>query len=91
MAVSTTTPPSPGRGLTVRAEIARQYDDVLTPAVWLALEALAPLDLDRKRLMRERIERRAARARGDGNGRHTQVATQGARIHFDAFSFCFIH
>ena len=63
MAVSTTTPQSPGRDLSVRAEIAQRYADVLTPAAWRALEALAPLDDDRKRLMRERIERRAARAR----------------------------
>ena len=63
MAVITTTPPSSGRGLSVRADIAQRYADVLTPAVWRALEALASLDDDRKRLMRERIERRAARAR----------------------------
>ena len=63
MAMSTTTPPPPGRGLTVRAEIGQRYADVLTPAVWQALEALAPFDDDRRRLMRERIERRASRAR----------------------------
>ena len=63
MAVNTTTPQSPGRGLMVRADVARQYADVLTPAAWHALDALAPLDDERKRLMRERIERRAARAR----------------------------
>ena len=63
MAASTTTPQLPGRGLTVRADIAQRYADVLTPAAWEALEVLAPFDDDRRRLMRERIERRAARAR----------------------------
>lgn len=63
MAVSTTTHQSPGRGLTVRADIAQRYADVLTPAVWQALQALAHFDDDRRRLMRERIERRAERAR----------------------------
>ena len=62
MAVSTTNPHSPGRGLLVRAEIALRYADVLTPAAWQAIEELAPFDDDRQRLMRERIERRAARA-----------------------------
>ena len=51
MAMSTTTPPPPGRGLTVRAEIGQRYADVLTPADWQALEALAPFDDDRRRLM----------------------------------------
>jgi len=37
------------------------YADVLTPAVLEALEALAPLNADRRRLMKERIERRAKR------------------------------
>ena len=63
MPLSTNTPLSPGRGLLVRAEIARRYADVLTPAAWKALELLAPFDDDRRRLMRERIERRTARAR----------------------------
>lgn len=50
-------------GLNIRAEIADRYADVLTPAAWSALNALAPLDEERRRLMRERIERRGARAR----------------------------
>ncbi len=77
MAVSTTTPPPPGRGLTVRAEIGQQYADVLTPAVWQALEALAPFDEDRRRLMRDRIERRASRARA---GRRIDFLDAGLTI-----------
>ena len=63
MAESTSTSSSSGRGLAVRAEIAHRYADVLTPAVWRALEALAPFDDDRRRVMRARIARRATRAR----------------------------
>jgi malate synthase len=47
----------------VRADVRERYDDVLTPAAIDALEVLARFNSDRQRLMRERIERRAARAR----------------------------
>lgn len=63
MAGGPTTPRNPGRGLHVRAYIAERYPDILTPEVWAALEALAPFDAERRRLMDARIARRAARAR----------------------------
>ena len=50
--------------LIFRDGVVRQYPDVFTPAVLGALEALAPLNRDRQRLMRERIERRAKRFSG---------------------------
>ena len=43
---------------TVRAD----YPDVFTPEAVRAIEALAPFDVDRKRLMRQRIERRSRRS-----------------------------
>ena len=49
--------------LQVRNGIERRYDDVLTPAALDALGALARFNGERRRLMRERIERRALRAR----------------------------
>ncbi|MCA1583484.1 MAG: malate synthase [Acidobacteria bacterium] len=55
------------RRLQVRGNLARDYQDMLTPEVLTALSALAELDDDRKALMRARIDRRAARAR-DGRG-----------------------
>jgi malate synthase len=48
--------------LELRSGIAARYDDVLTAEVLDTLEALAAFDEDRKRLMRERIERRLRRA-----------------------------
>jgi malate synthase len=47
----------------IRGTLARDYADVLTPAVLAALAAVAPLDVDRKSVMRARIDRRAGRAR----------------------------
>ncbi|GAA5153469.1 malate synthase A [Nocardioides marinquilinus] len=44
-------------------EVRSAYPDVLTDEVVAALDALAPLDAQRERLMAERIERRAQRAR----------------------------
>lgn len=41
----------------------RAYDDVLTSHVIQALDALAPLNAERHQLMRDRMARRAARAR----------------------------
>ena len=48
----------------VRCGVLERYGDVLTPAVFEAMAALAPLDDTRRRLMRQRIERRRARAAG---------------------------
>ena len=50
--------------LEIRAQLEREYDDVYTPEVLDALHALAGFNEQRRRLMRERIERRARRARG---------------------------
>jgi len=52
-----------GPRLQVRDGIQAEYADVLTPEALAALEALAPLNAERRRLMRERIARRAARFR----------------------------
>jgi len=41
------------------------YPDVLTPAALAGLEALAPFEQERRDVMRRRLERRAARHRGD--------------------------
>ena len=49
--------------LQIRQGVAGQYDDVLTPAVLEALEALAGLEPERRQLMRDRIARRALRVR----------------------------
>ena len=48
--------------LEIRAQLEREYDDVYTPEVLDALHALAGFNEQRRRLMRERIERRARRA-----------------------------
>jgi malate synthase len=53
----------PSRTLEIRRGLTDAYPDVFTPAALDALEALAPLDADRKAIMASRIERRAARAR----------------------------
>lgn len=47
--------------LFLRDGLQRQYDDVLTPAALDAMEALAPFNRERQRIMRERIQRRARR------------------------------
>jgi malate synthase len=47
----------------VRGDLTRIYDDVYTPEVLAALDALAPLDEKRQAAMTTRIRRRAARAR----------------------------
>src|ERR1700733_2075254 len=51
------------RRLEIRGNLQAAYADVLTPEVVTALEELAPLDDDRKRVMSGRIDRRTARAR----------------------------
>ena len=50
------------RRIEVRPGLESQYADVLTPEVLSALDALAPLDDDRKAVMARRIARRATRA-----------------------------
>jgi malate synthase len=56
--------------LEFRPEVQADYPDIFTPEVLLALEVLAPLNLDRRELMAARLTRRQARA------------TQGERIGF---------
>ncbi len=53
----------PAPHLQVRNGVAGQYPDVLNPEALAVLEALVPLDRDRKAVMASRIERRAARFR----------------------------
>jgi malate synthase len=52
----------PSRALAIRDGLKDAYQDVFTPEALAALEALAPLDADRKAIMASRIERRTARA-----------------------------
>jgi len=49
--------------LQVRPGVLERYSDVLSPEVMGALEALAPFNGERLRIMAERMDRRAARAR----------------------------
>ena len=49
--------------LEIRARLEREYDDVYTPEALDALHALAGFNGHRRRLVHERIERRARRAR----------------------------
>ncbi len=51
------------RILQIRGNLENEYKDVLTPDAIAALEALSPLDAERKSVMAARIARRAARAR----------------------------
>ena len=46
----------------IRAGVQEGYPDVLTPKALEVLAELAPLDADRKALMRARLERRRGRA-----------------------------
>lgn len=57
------TDPPRSPSLELRPGVQERHGDVLTPAALDALHALAGFNADRRRLMRERIERRAARAR----------------------------
>src|SRR5258706_1997046 len=52
-----------GTRLALREGVLQRYEDVLTPAALAALEALAPFNAERQRIMRERIARRSARQR----------------------------
>jgi malate synthase len=49
--------------LTIANHVAREYEDVLTPAVLDALRALGRFDAERQEIMTARLERRAKRAR----------------------------
>lgn len=53
----------PSQPFQIRGNLDARYADVFTPQALRALAALAPLDADRKAVMRARIERRQARAR----------------------------
>ena len=61
------------QGLQIRGDLERTHPDVLTPEALSAITALAPLNEIRRHLMRDRIERRAGRARdrrrADSNAR----------------------
>jgi len=46
----------------IRAGLEQEYADVLTPRALAAIEALAPLDRDRRELLAARLERRRRRA-----------------------------
>jgi malate synthase len=51
------------RPIEIRGTLETSYPDVLTPEALSALAALAPLDAERKAVMKARIARRAARVR----------------------------
>ena len=53
----------PSPALEIRGSLEASYSDVLTPEALSALAAVAPLDADRKVVMKARIARRAARVR----------------------------
>jgi malate synthase len=53
----------PSRPFEIRGTLESSYPDVFTPEALAALAALAPLDADRKAVMKARIARRAARTR----------------------------
>lgn len=63
--------------LHVRGGVLSQYSDVLTPAAIDALVVMAAFDQERRRLMRERIERRQRRAR---DGEHITFLSPDAPI-----------
>jgi len=53
----------PSRPFEIRGNLESSYPDVFTPEALAALTALAPLDADRKAIMKARIARRGARMR----------------------------
>ena len=63
--------------ITIRQSARDAYQDVYTPEVVAALEALAPLDARRGELMRERIARRTERAQ---NKQHIDFLDEDATI-----------
>src|SRR5512138_1806767 len=52
--------------LQIRGNLTKTYDDVMTPRVVEILNALAPLDVDRRALMQARLDRRNRRRQGRG-------------------------
>src|SRR5215471_13896084 len=50
-----------GPMLQLRGNLTKSYDDVLTPDVVEALNALAPIDSDRRQIMQARLDRRRTR------------------------------
>ena len=74
--------------IAMRANLASDYADVLTPAALDAMAALAPFDAERRALMTERIRRRAERFRThrrigfldpDATIPHTNLTVRDAR------------
>jgi malate synthase len=55
--------------LQLRGNLTKSYDDVLTPDVIEALNALAPIDADRRQIMQARLDRRRGRQQ-----RHERIA-----------------
>ena len=53
----------PTQSLEIRGSLETSYPDIFTPEALAALMVLAPLDADRKAVMKARIARRAARVR----------------------------
>jgi malate synthase len=49
--------------LQLRGNLTTAYDDILTPEVIGALNAIAPLDVDRRAIMQARLDRRSGRQR----------------------------
>lgn len=76
----------PGEGdsrrLQFREGILQRYPDVLMPAALEALSALAPFNCERRRIMRERIERRTARFRAGRRIGFLDPAAVIPRTHF---------
>ena len=65
------------RSFRLRDDVAERYPDVLTREALGALEAIAPLDAERRRILHERIERRRERAE---NGRRIGFLDPDSRI-----------
>jgi malate synthase len=74
--MSNTKMDSSGR-LELRKGVLPRYEDVLTSAALAALEALAPFNAERQRIMRERSARRAARLK---EGRRIEFLDPSATI-----------
>ena len=78
----------PSRPFEIRGTLESSYPDVFTPEALAALTAMAPLDADRKAIMKARIVRRSARIRDRRNIAfldpksvipRTQITVQDAR------------
>jgi len=68
---------NPAGALQIRDDCAQSYSDVLSSEVTEALKALAPLNAERARVMRKRIERRAGRFR---NKRRIEFLDPDSRV-----------